>query len=213
MQRKMIKRDFRQMNSPARFLAFCMKVLHGLRNNPKLPDSVLPLCQQYFEMVGRLDTAHHLALDGGRSLIRDRETLSAEIMVLLDQIASILEAAFILDPDALLTTGFTVTQERRSTNRVKLPLPAPTDLNVVNSGEKGRAIATASTFPGALIHEIHINLKDPTCEEDWFHKDNFPDSREMEMNGLLAGNTFIRMRHFGQDGAGPWSGIVSILIT
>jgi hypothetical protein len=124
-----------------------------------------------------------------------------------------LEAAFILDPDALLTTGFTITQERRSTNRVKLPLTAPMDFNVTNSSEKGRALGTASTCPGALIHEIHLNLMDPASEEDWFHKSNFIDSREMVMDGIAAGNVFLRMRHFGPDGAGPWSGIVSITIT
>lgn len=213
MRRKMIKRDFRQPGSPAKFLAFVKKVQHGLTGNPNLPASVLDLLQQYLEKAALLDTIHHQALDGSRSMIREREKLSEEIVLLLDQMASILEAAFILNPDALLTTGFTITQERRSTNRVKLPLVAPTDFNVVNSAERGRALATASTYPGALVHEIYINLKDPSVEADWFHKAIFPDSQDMVMESLAAGNIFFRMRHQGQDGAGPWSGIVSTTIT
>jgi len=213
MQRRMIKRDFRQPGSPARFMAFCKKVQHALADNPNLPDSITPFLKQYFEKVDNLDTIYHLALDGGRSLIRERESLSQEIVVLLDQMASILEAAFILNPDALLTTGFTVTKERRSTIRVKLPLIAPADFNVVNTGDLGRALGTASSCPGALVYEIHINLHDPSVEAYWLHKSNFSDPQEMVMDGLAAGNTFFRMRLFGEDGPGPWSGVVSTPIT
>jgi len=212
MQRR-IKRDFRQMSSPAKFLAFGKKVKHGLTDTPNLPDSIAALRQMYFEKVDSLDTTYHLALDGSRSVIREREKLSQEIVVLLDQIASVLEAAFILDPDALLTIGFTVTHERRSTNRVKLPLVTPLDFNVTNAGERGRALAKASSSPGALVHEIHINLKDPSVEDDWFHKAIFPDSHNMVMESLAAGNTFFRMRHHGQDGPGPWSAVVSTTIS
>jgi hypothetical protein len=212
MQRR-IKRDFRQMGSPARFLTFCKKVQHGLSATPNLPEPILAQRQQYFEKVDILDTIHHQALDGSRSLIREREKLSEEIVVLLDQMASMLEAAFILNPDGLLTTGYTVTQERRSASRVRLPLVAPTDFSVVNCSERGRAVGTASTFPGAVVHEIYLNLKDPSVEADWFHYAIYHDSQEMVMENLAAGNIFARMRHQGQDGAGPWSGVVSTTIT
>lgn len=212
MQRR-IKRDFRQTGSPAKFLAFCKKVKHGLADTKNLPDSVLSLVQNYLEMVDRLETTYHLSLDGGRSIIREREKLSQEIVVLMDQIASVLEAAFILNPDALLTTGFSVTQERRSTPRVKLPLPSPSDFNVTNAPEQGRAFATASSAPGALVHEIHINFKDPAVEEFWFHKAIFAHSGNMVLESIAAGNVFLRMRHFGEDGPGPWSGVVSATIT
>jgi len=134
-------------------------VKHGLTDTPNLPDSIAALRQQYFKKVDRSETTYHLALDGSRAMIREREKLSQELVVLLDQIASILEAAFILNPDALLTTGFTVTQERRSTNRVKLPLVAPLDFNVANAGEQGRALATASTFRGALVMRFTLTRK------------------------------------------------------
>jgi len=212
MQRR-IKRDFRQTSSPAKFLAFCMKVQHGLADTPNLPDSIAPLRQQYSEKVDSLETTYHLSLDGGRSVIREREKLSQEIVMLLDQMASVLEAAFIQNPDALLTTGFIVTQERRSASRVRSPLAAPPDFNVANAGERGRALATASTLRGALVHEVQINQKDPAVENDWFHKAIFPDSQNMVMESIAAGLTFFRMRHQGQDGPGPWSGVASTTIT
>jgi hypothetical protein len=213
MARRMIKRDFRQMSSPAKFLGFCKKVQHCVTGNPNIPATIDPLRQQYCEKVDSLDTTHHLALDGGRSLIRERERLSEEIVVLLDQLASFLEAALILNPDALFTTGFNVTQERRSPNRVKLPLMAPADFNVVNCGENGKALGTASSILGALVCEIYINLKDPSVEADWFHKAICHDSQNMVMDNLAAGNICFKMRFQGPDGAGPWSGIVTTTIT
>lgn len=213
MQKRRIKRDYRAMRTPTKFLTFCKRVQHALTDNPNCPSSIDPLRQQYSEKVDNLNTTYHIALDGGRSVIREREKLSEEIVVLLDQLSAFLESAFVMNPDALLTTGFTVTQERRSAPRVRLPLAAPSDFTVTNSGDPGKALATGNTFPGALIREIHINRKDPSVEEDWLHKANFSDSQEMVMENLLPGNTFFRMRHFGQDGAGPWSAVVSTTIT
>jgi hypothetical protein len=212
--RQRILRDFRQMlRSPAKFLSFNRKVKHALTNNPNCPESAASLLKEYFEKVESLETTYHLALDGGHTAIRQRERLSEETAVLLDQIASALESAHILNPDALLTTGFSVTQERRSANRVKLSLEAPPDFKVDNVGERGRAIASSSTSPAAYNHEIHINQKGPGAEEDWIHKGIFPDSRSMEMEHLSPGDTFFRMRHHGPDGPGPWSTVVSTTIT
>lgn len=209
---KRIKRDFRQMN-PARFFSFNKRVRLALTNYLNFPETLDPLRQQYFEKADSLETIYHACLDGSHSLIREREKLSKEIVVLLDQLASGLEGAFILNTDALFTTGFTVTPERRSSNREKSPLVAPQDFNVANSVEQGRALAKAISSPGALVHEIHINQKDPSIEDDWFHKGIFADSQNMVMEHLTAGNTFFRMRDQGPDGAGPWSSVVSTTIT
>jgi len=210
---KRIKREFRQIKSPAKFFAFITKVRYALAHLSNCPASLLPLLQLYFEKVDSYETIYHTSLDGSHSMIRDRDKLGQEIMVLLDQIASGLESAFMLDPDALLNTGFTITQERRSTRREKQPLAAPQDFSVANTAEIGQALAKAIGSPGALVHEIHINQKDPSVEEDWFHKGIFPDCQNMVMEHLAAGNTFFRTRDQGPDGAGPWSAIVSTTIT
>lgn len=209
-----IIRDYRQMKRlPARFLAFIKKVKHSLTDNRNYPETAAALLQQYFQSVDNFETIYHLALDGSRTQRRERDRLIAEIVVLLDQIASLLEAAHILDSDALLTTGFTVTQERRSSNRIKLSLEAPPDFKVENLGDRGKAVATASSFTGALNCEIHINHRDPAVDEDWLHKAIFPNSKSMEMDNLVPGNVFFRMRYHGHDGPGPWSTIVSTTIT
>jgi hypothetical protein len=216
MQRR-IKRDYRQRSSPAKFLSFCTKVKHCLTDNPNYPESLWganpSLRQQYFDKVDSLDVSFHLAINGDRLMILERDKLIQETILMLDEITALLESASVRNPDALFSTGFSVTQERRSPNRVRLPLQVPTDFGVVNSGEHGMAKGSASKAPGAYNHEIHINRKDPSVEEDWFHKAIFPDAEDMVMVNLDPGNTFFRMRHHGPDGPGPWSAIVSTLIT
>ncbi|OGU05833.1 MAG: hypothetical protein A2075_12615 [Geobacteraceae bacterium GWC2_58_44] len=213
-----IKREYRQLaNTPAKFLGFTQKVKQSLTDNPNYPSSTwgakTDLWQQYIEAVDRLGVACHVASGGDRNLIRDRDKLIEEMCVMLDEIASLLEAASVRNPDALFTTGFNVTQERRASNRTRLPLAAPTDFAVVNTGERGKAVASARTQPGAFNHEMHINWKNPSEEGDWFHKSIFTDSTEMVMENLELGNIFFRMRHHGPDGPGPWSPTVSTTIT
>jgi len=213
-----IKRDYRQRVSPAKFLNFCKKVDHCLTDNANYPESIwgenAALRQQYAQKVNALEAAYHLASNGDRLLIRERDKLSQEIIVMLDEIASLLEAASTRNPDALYSSGFSVTQERRSANRAaRLPLVAATDFTVVNTGERGKAVASASAMPGAYNQEIHINRNDPSAEDNWYHKAIFPEAGNMIMENLDPGNTFFRMRRHGPDGPGPWSTIVSTMIT
>ncbi|HBA88661.1 MAG TPA: hypothetical protein DCZ75_11965 [Geobacter sp.] len=211
-----IKRDYRKL-APGKFFSFNQNVKHCLIGNPNFPEAVwgahLAVLQQYFEKMDRHFLVFRLAANGDRLQIRERDKLTEEIVVLLDEIASVLEALSVRNPDALFTTGFSVTQERRSHNRTKLPLTAPPDFSVVNTGERGKAIGSATTMPGVFNSEIHINRKDPSVEEDWFHKLIDPDASNMVMENLEAGNTFFRMRFHGPDGHGPWSAITSVTIT
>uniref|UniRef100_C6E5Y8 Uncharacterized protein n=1 Tax=Geobacter sp. (strain M21) TaxID=443144 RepID=C6E5Y8_GEOSM len=211
---KRISRDFRRC-SPAKFFSLCQRVKRSLTGNNNYSDSVLgAVGQQLFEKVDAFVVSYGLASNGDRVLIRERDRLKQEIIVILEEVASLLEAASIRNPDALLTTGFTITQERRSHPRQpKLPLTSPTDFTVANSGETHRAVGSATPMPGAFNQEIQLNRKDPSVEEDWFHKAIFPDARNMVMDNLEPGNTFFRMRHHGQDGPGPWSAIMSATIS
>ncbi|MBJ6799194.1 hypothetical protein JFN90_03475 [Geomonas sp. Red259] len=215
MQRR-IKRDFRR-GGPKDFLSFNLNVRHSLTNNLNYPDSAwgasLALRQQHAEKVTALETAYRLASNGDRILIRERDKLMEELILILDEMASFLEALSTRNPDALYTTGFSIAQERRNHRRTRLPLTSPLDFMVTNTGEPRKAVASASSAPGAYNHEIHINTKDPAVETDWFHKSMFPDAKNMVLENLNTGNTFFRMRHHGPDGPGPWSSITSVLIT
>lgn len=213
MQQPKIIRDYRQMaRLPARFMAFCKKLVHSLTDNPYMTEAELALLKEFFEKVILLESAYHRALDRAKSVIRERDKLIQEIVALLDKLASVLESEFGRNSDALLSTGFTITQERRATPRVRIPQDASDDFMVFTMGGR-KVLAKASTVPGGIIQEIQINLRDPAAEGEWFHKGFFHYCKDMMMQNFELGNTFFRMRHLGHDGAGPWSEVVSITIT
>lgn len=214
--RRRIRRDFRG-KAPSWFLAFCLKVKRSLVNHFYFTEarwgSNFAILQKFFELVDKFQGAFHLASNGDRVLIRERDNLAEEILALLDQMASNLESMAAGNFDALLTTGFSVTQERRNTPRIKLPLGAANDFSVSNAPESGKAVGKASNVPGAFNNEIHFTRNDPSVEENWMHKAIFPDATEMVMENLEPGNTFFRMRPHGPDGPGPWSPVTSTPIT
>jgi hypothetical protein len=214
--KRRIKREFRR-STPGKFFSICQKVKRGLTDNPNYPDTTwggnIGVLQRFFEMVVSFEVAYHLASNGDRLLIRERDKLIEEMVEILEEIALLLESASVRNPDALLTTGFSVTHERRTHTRTKLPLGPPADFSVANLGDQGKAEGSASSMPGALNHEIYMNRKDPAVEEDWYHKAIFHDATSMVMEKLEPGNIFFRMRHHGAEGPGPWSPITSTTIS
>ena len=216
LKQRKIKRDYRNM-SPSQALAFFNKVKRCLTDNVNFPDATwganTTTRQQLFDAIVRFEIAYHLAINGDRLLIAARDKIQEEVVVMLDEVASHLEAVSVRNPEGLLGSGFNVVQERRSTSRTRLPLAASFDFNVTNVGTRGTAIGNSSEIPGAFNLEIQINRQDPSKEADWSHKDLFPSPSEMTMTDLSTGNTFFRMRPHGPNGAGPWSAIVSTFIT
>jgi hypothetical protein len=216
MQKK-IRRNYRQSKSPAKALAFFKRVKRGLTDNSNFTDATwgtnITSRQEYFEAVDKFEDAYNLAINGDRLLISARDKLWQEIIVMLDEIASHLEAQAARTPEALLSSGFEVISERKMVSRSKTPLKASSDFRVENEGQRGKGIGKSSHIPGAFNHEIHATSKDPSVEENWSHKGIFNNPGNMEMNNLEAGNMFFRMRSHGPDGAGPWSTIVSTTIT
>jgi hypothetical protein len=213
-----IKRDYRQMgSSPAKFLPTCKRIKQSLADRENYPDSWwgghLALRDHCFETVDALEVACHLASDGGKSLIHERDKLILEMIQILDEIASLLECWAVRKPEMLLNSGFALTKERRSPSRSRAALTAAIDFLVVNLGEEGKAAGSVSSQPGAWNQEIHINTKDPSVEADWLHKGIYHDPSSMIMEDLLHGNNSFRMRYHGPDGAGPWSATVTLFVT
>jgi hypothetical protein len=218
MQQRRIKRDYRQQQkTPTRFLPTCQRIQQSLSSRQNYPDSWwganITLRDQYCEKVDALVVSCHLASDGSKTQMRERDRLIDEVTQLLDEIASLLESGAVRNPELLLNSGFSLAKERRGPNRSKTPVTAPTDFQVVNLPELGMADASSSPMPGSWNQEIHVNTRDPLAEADWLHKGIFPSSRSMVISNLDKGNTFFRMRHHGPDGPGPWSATVSLLIT
>lgn len=214
--KRRIKRDYRQY-APTKLEALGQRVKRGLTNNTRFSQafwqSYDSLRRELFDCIDRYAAIYHIATDGAKSSIRERDKIGDELVSLFDEMASALETGAARDPEALYSTGFNISEERRNTPREKPRLVQPVDFMVVNSAEPNKAVGTASGMIGAVLQEIHINRGDPSNEAHWLHKMNCHDPNSMIMEGLDPGNTFFRMRYFGLEGPGPWSAVVSVTIT
>ena len=134
-QQRRISRGYRSL-PPARFHAFNQRVCKGLTGNPLIPESTWGanpgLISAYFAASEKHDAVYHEAIFGSILVIAQRVALQAELILLLDEIAADLEAAAVRNPNMLLSTGFDLSKERRSSIRTKPALHAAE----VSSGEQ-----------------------------------------------------------------------------
>ncbi len=56
---------------------------------------------------------------GSKLVIAEREVLQAQLVIHLDEIASLLEMAAVRTPDILIASGFDLNKERRNHSRAK----------------------------------------------------------------------------------------------
>lgn len=123
-QRSRILRNYRNV-PPGRFHAFNQRVRNSLTDKSKISDVVwgtsLPLISSYVAVSDKYDPIYQEAAEGSRVVIAQRDVLQAQIVDYLDEIASILEAAAVRNPDILIVSGFDLAKERRA--RAKHPAP------------------------------------------------------------------------------------------
>jgi hypothetical protein len=122
-QSKRIRRSYRTM-TPTSFHTFNQNVSKALTDNANIPQSAWAanpeLLPKYLAASQKHDTAYHEANYGHKLDIAQREVLQAQLIAYLDEIALILEAAALRNPDILITSGFDLSKERRSSPRTKV---------------------------------------------------------------------------------------------
>jgi len=92
------------------------------------------LITAYFAASEKHDAVFHEAIYGSILMIAQREALQAELITYLDEIASVLEAATVRNPDLLLSSGFDLAKERRSSSRTKPTLSAAETASAEQAG-------------------------------------------------------------------------------
>ena len=121
-QQPRILKNYRNMG-PGKFHAFNRRVCKGLTDNQMIPASMWAanpdLITSYQVASDKHDTVYHEAIYGSILVIAQRAALQAQLIDLLDEIAAVLEGAAVRIPDLLLSTGFDLAKERRSSKRMK----------------------------------------------------------------------------------------------
>lgn len=216
-QQRKILRDYHNIKSASSTLAFFKQVAAALSNKSVFPDEFwggkLSLLEEYLATVAQFEVEYHVALNGGKLEIATRNKTGELAADQLDALAAYLQSECINKPEKLLFSGFNLTKVERKSGGKREPLQAARDFQVYNLPEQGKAKGSAGPLKGAFNHEIHSCRINPSIESNWAHKGIFMDISDMVMEGLEPGDIFFRMRSYGPDGPGPWSGIVSTTIT
>jgi glycerol-3-phosphate O-acyltransferase len=117
-----ILRNYRSLG-PGKFFQFNQRVWKALTDNPKVPASTWGanpgLLAAYFAASAKHEAVYHEACYGSILSIAERDLLQAQLVNYLDEIAADLEAEAVRTPDMLLSTGFDLAKERRSSNTRK----------------------------------------------------------------------------------------------
>jgi len=117
-----ITRNYRNM-SPTRFHEHNQRVRTALADKTRIPESIWAanpaLLQSYLAVSTKHDTVYHESMLGSKLTIAEREVLQAQLIIYLDEIASLLEMAAVRTPDILIASGFDLTKEKRGHSRAK----------------------------------------------------------------------------------------------
>lgn len=120
-----ILRTYRN-KAPSRFYNILLKVWKCLTDNPKIPASVWAANPELLSLFLALAAKYHevyqrASLYSSKLDIAEREVLQAQLTAHMDEIASVLEAAAVRNPEVLVTSGFDLAKERRNSPRTSAP--------------------------------------------------------------------------------------------
>ena len=117
-----VTRNYRNL-APTKFHVFNQRIKTSLVDKTRIPESIwaanMTLLQSYLSTSDKHDGVYHESLLGSKLLIAEREVLQAQLVIYLDEIASLLEMAAVRTPDILIGSGFDLQKERRGHSRAK----------------------------------------------------------------------------------------------
>jgi len=156
--------------------------------------------------------AYRAALTKDTLKIVLRDTLRAELTVLLKQLAPYLEVIAQGDLSILATTGYDLRRDIVRTGGVD-PLPAPSGFQVSHGVLTGTLNAQVTRLAGAGSYEVQSTQGDPGIEANWKHVLSSKNASHMLLSNLTPGQTnWFRVRAIGSHGEGAWTDPLSIIV-
>lgn len=137
----LILRNFHSMG-PTQFHQFNQRVATALGDKTRFSDafwgSNAARLESYFATSDKHNAVYHESMLGSKVVIAEREVIQAQLVISLDEIASLLEIAALRTPDILVASGYDLGKERRGRSRAKLTAAARTAVRTdQGDGESG----------------------------------------------------------------------------
>ena len=190
-------------------------IIASLANNPHYPrpwPEPAPSFEQLSEANANYQAAVQAALSHDSFKITERDRARTVLLEILLDLVPYLELIAKGDADILKTTGYEVKQTGVSPAVNHGPLKSPTNFSAKH-GLSGTLICHATKLAGAGSYEVQICDGDPTVEGNWRQYTIFTHASQMVVSGLTPGRKVsLRLRGFGDLGAGAWSEAITIIV-
>ena len=191
-------------------IADAVEVHPGYQNLP----APVPNPAKFRDLANRLTLAVKAAQYGDSQKKIERDAIRAEGE---DASLALANWAVILylenkDPSFLANIGI-APKKPVVRNNQEASDTAPQDVKVGYGKLSGWAVVKAARVVGYASLEVQCCQGIPTSEESWGVGEHFPHCSHMEVKGLEPGKTYyFRVRYLGNNGHGPWSAVVSIMM-
>ena len=213
MQPKLII-TFEHLNE-ADFLVKTGVINAALTGNPLYPVpwiAQVPSLETLNAAYSAYQDAYHAALTKDTLKIVLRDTLRAELTVLLKQLAPYLEVIAQGDLSILATTGYDLRRDIVHTGSID-PLPAPIGFQVTHGVLTGTLNVQVTRLVGAGSYEVQSTQGDPSIEANWQHVLSSKNASHILLSDLTPGQTYwLRVRAVGNHGDGAWTDPLSIIV-
>ena len=178
-------------------IAFVRNVIALMTNNPQYP-TPMPTLAVLTTSVNAFETAVHDALDGGKIAIATRNAARVELLALMRQLATYVQASCNADLLALIGSGFDAV---RAPSPVGV-LPAPQNPRLMLTGKSGELQFKFDRVNNANNYSVQTA---PAATGPW-EDDSLSTAARVLIGGLTPGETlWARACANGSAGASEWS--------
>lgn len=215
MAREYFDLNFKDVNNPNFIIylggiADALEVHLGYQN---LPEEV-PNAGKFRDVASRLTEAVKAAQYGDSQKKAERDAIrleGEEASVALANWAVIKYLAK-KDPSLLANLGI-ASKKPIAKNANQASVTAPPNVKATHGKLSGTVLLRSGKVAGSASMEVQFCQGDPMLEESWSAGEHFPHCSHMELKGLEPGKMYyFRVRCLGNNGHGPWSAIVSLMV-
>jgi hypothetical protein len=214
-----VARDFFDLNfrdvSNSDFIIYLGGIGDALESHigyQNLPEDV-PKPQNFRAVATRLTEAVKAAQYGDSQKKAERDAIRVEGEEATVALANWAVIRYLANKDSSLLANLGIAPKRpvvKNANQASVTAP---HLKVKRGKIPGQVVLRSEKIVGSASSEVQFCQGDPMKEDSWSAGVHFPHCSHMELNGLEPGKVYyFRVRCLGNNGHGPWSAIVSIVV-
>jgi len=190
-------------------IADALKVHNDYQN---LPEEV-PNSEKFRDLANRLTEAVKAAQYGDSQKKAERDAIRVEGEEAAVALANWAVIRYLATKDSGLLANLGIALKKPAAKNLNQASVTAPQVKAKRGKISGTVILSSPKVPGCASLEVQFCQGDPMQEQSWSAGEHFPHCSHMELTGLELGKMYhFRVRCLGNNGHGPWSAIVSLIV-